>query len=38
MIIVYCINEKRADSVDLFFEEHYWIQIITFIQAVSVGG
>jgi len=30
MIIVYCINEKaRTDSVDLFCEEHYWIQIMT---------
>jgi hypothetical protein len=34
MIIVYCINEKaRVDSVDLFCEEHYWIEIITFISG-----
>lgn len=36
MIIVYCINEKaRADSVDLFCEEHYWIQIMTFIFTIA---
>ena len=36
MIIVYCINEKaRADSADLFCEEHYWIQIMTLIYEID---
>ena len=36
MIIVYCINERTsADSVDLFCEEHYWIQIMTLIYEID---